>query len=143
MTVFAAEARARTFDYRAGDVGYVPMAMSHFIENTGSEPLRFLELFKSPRFMDVSLAQWMALIPHELVAARVAQGQAACGLNSIFQRTDESGAIAGALRGSPSVSKIDPWHGQSQQRSKLFQCKWQPTWVHAADRNATSPLSFL
>jgi oxalate decarboxylase len=71
MTVFAAEARARTFDYQAGDVGYVPMAMSHFIENTGSEPLRFLELFRSSRFMDVSLAQWMALTPHELVEAHL------------------------------------------------------------------------
>jgi oxalate decarboxylase len=71
MTVFAAEARARTFDYQAGDVGYVPMSMSHFIENTGSEPLRFLELFRSSRFMDVSLAQWMALTPHELVEAHL------------------------------------------------------------------------
>lgn len=71
MTVFAAEARARTFDYQAGDVGYVPMAMSHFIENTGSEPLRFLELFRSSRFMDVSLAQWMALTPHEFVEAHL------------------------------------------------------------------------
>lgn len=71
MTVFAAEARARTFDYRAGDVGYVPMSMSHFIENTGNEPLRFLELFKSPRFVDVSLAQWMALTPPELVTAHL------------------------------------------------------------------------
>jgi oxalate decarboxylase len=71
MTVFAAEGRARTFDYQAGDVGYVPMSMSHFIQNTGNEPLRFLELFKSPRFMDVSLAQWMALTPHELVAAHL------------------------------------------------------------------------
>jgi oxalate decarboxylase len=71
MTVFAAESRARTFDYRAGDVGYVPMSMSHFIENTGDEPLCFLELFKSNRFMDVSLAQWMALTPPELVAAHL------------------------------------------------------------------------
>jgi oxalate decarboxylase len=47
------------------------MSMSHFIENTGNEPLRFLELFKSPRYMDVSLAQWMALTPHELVAAHL------------------------------------------------------------------------
>jgi oxalate decarboxylase len=68
MTVFAAEARARTFDYQ---VGYAPMPMSHFIENTGSEPLRFLELFKSSPYMDVSLAQWMALTPHELVAAHL------------------------------------------------------------------------
>jgi oxalate decarboxylase len=47
------------------------MSMSHFIENTGAEPLRFFELFKSPRFVDVSLAQWMALTPHELVAAHL------------------------------------------------------------------------
>jgi oxalate decarboxylase len=71
MTVFTAEARARTFDFLAGDVGYVPMSTSHFIENTGSEPLRFLELFKASHYMDVSLAQWMALTPHELVAAHL------------------------------------------------------------------------
>jgi oxalate decarboxylase len=71
MTVFAAEAKARTFDFQAGDVGYVPISMSHFIENIGDEPLRFLELFKSPRYMDVSLAQWMALTPHELVEAHL------------------------------------------------------------------------
>ena len=71
MTVFGAEAKARTFDFRAGDVGYVPKSMSHFVENTGSEPLRFLELFRAPRFMDVSLAQWMALTPHELVEAHL------------------------------------------------------------------------
>jgi oxalate decarboxylase len=45
--------------------------MSHFIENIGDEPLRFLELFKSPRFIDVSLTQWMALTPHELVEAHL------------------------------------------------------------------------
>lgn len=56
-TVCAAEARARTFDFLAGGVGYVPMSISHFIENTGRTPLRFLELFKSARFMGV---QWMA-----------------------------------------------------------------------------------
>ena len=33
--------------------------------------LRFLELFKSPRFADVSLNQWMALTPPELVQAHL------------------------------------------------------------------------
>jgi oxalate decarboxylase len=60
MTVFASAGRARTFDYQAGDVGYVPFAMGHYIENTGDTPLRFLELFKCNRFADVSLKQWMA-----------------------------------------------------------------------------------
>ena len=35
MTVFASSGKARTFDYQAGDVGYVPFAMGHYIENTG------------------------------------------------------------------------------------------------------------
>ena len=45
--------------------------MPHYVENTGDEPLRFLELFKSPRYMDVSLTQWMANTPHELVEAHL------------------------------------------------------------------------
>jgi oxalate decarboxylase len=71
MTVFASGGRARTFDYRAGDVGYVPFAMGHFVENLGDEPLRFLELFRSDQFADVSLNQWMALTPPELVKAHL------------------------------------------------------------------------
>lgn len=46
MTVFAANGTARTFNYRAGDVGYVPFAMGHYIQNTGGESLWFLEIFK-------------------------------------------------------------------------------------------------
>jgi oxalate decarboxylase len=69
MGVFGASGQARTFDYRAGDVGYVPFAMGHYIENTGNGPLRFLEMFKSSYYADVSLDQWLALTPPELVAA--------------------------------------------------------------------------
>jgi oxalate decarboxylase len=69
MTVFGSESKARTFDYRGGDVGYVPFAMGHYIENTGPGPLRFLEMFRSPTYADLSLTQWMALTPHALVAA--------------------------------------------------------------------------
>ncbi len=67
MTVFAAEAHARTFDCQAGDVGYVPFAMGHYIQNTGEGPLRFLEMFRSDHFADVSLNQWMALTPQKFV----------------------------------------------------------------------------
>jgi oxalate decarboxylase len=71
MTVFAASGKARTFDYQAGDVGYVPFAMGHYVENIGDEPLRFLELFRSDHFADISLNQWMALTPPELVQAHL------------------------------------------------------------------------
>jgi oxalate decarboxylase len=71
MTVFAADGTANTFDYQAGDVGYVPFPMGHYVENTGQTPLRFLELFRSNRYADVSLDQWLALTPPELVRAHL------------------------------------------------------------------------
>jgi oxalate decarboxylase len=71
MTVFASGGKARTFDYQSGDVGYVPLAMGHYVQNTGKEKLTFLEMFKSDRFADVSLNQWMALTPPELVKAHL------------------------------------------------------------------------
>jgi oxalate decarboxylase len=71
MTVFASGGKARTFDYQEGDVGYVPFAMGHYVENTGEDKLVFLELFRSDRFADISLNQWMALTPPELVQAHL------------------------------------------------------------------------
>jgi oxalate decarboxylase len=71
MGVFGASGQARTFDYRAGDVGFVPFAMGHYIENTGDTPLQFLEMFKSSYYADVSLDTWMALTPPELVDAHL------------------------------------------------------------------------
>jgi oxalate decarboxylase len=68
MTVFGGQGTARTFDYRAGDVGYVPFAFGHYVQNTGNTSVWFLEMFKSNRFADVSLNQWMALTPYPLVA---------------------------------------------------------------------------
>jgi oxalate decarboxylase len=41
--------------------------MGHYIENTGNTRLRFLEMFKSSYYADVSLNQWIALTPPELV----------------------------------------------------------------------------
>lgn len=71
MTVSASESKARTFDYQAGDVGYVPRAMGHFVENIGKTRLRFLEVFRAPLFQDVSLTQWLALTPHQLVQSHL------------------------------------------------------------------------
>ena len=67
MTVFASSGQSRTFNYQAGDVGYVPYAMGHYIQNTGDTPLRFLEMFRSDRYGDISLNQWMSQLPPTLV----------------------------------------------------------------------------
>lgn len=69
MTVFAAVNRARTMDFDPGDVGYVPMAMGHYIENVGDTDLRFLETFKSSYYASISLSDWLSHTPPELVAA--------------------------------------------------------------------------
>jgi len=66
MSVFS-PGKARTFDYQGGDVGYVPFAFGHYVENNGDEPLRYLEMFRSPYFADLSLNQWMALTTPKLV----------------------------------------------------------------------------
>jgi oxalate decarboxylase len=71
MTVFAAENNARTFNFQAGDVGSVPFAMGHYIENIGTTTMRFLEIFRSDHYADISLAQWLAFTPYELVRAHL------------------------------------------------------------------------
>jgi oxalate decarboxylase len=79
MTVFAASGKARTFDFQGGDVGYVPFAMGHYVENTGAETLRYLEIFRSDHFADISLNQWLALTPPELVRAHLNLDDATVG----------------------------------------------------------------
>ncbi|MDE1146267.1 MAG: cupin domain-containing protein [Azospirillaceae bacterium] len=68
MTVFNTGPRAQTADFRPGDLGYVKKSLGHYVQNTGTEDLVFLEIFKADRFQEVSLAQWLACTPPELVA---------------------------------------------------------------------------
>ncbi|CAM3963158.1 oxalate decarboxylase [Bacillus subtilis] len=75
MTVFASDGHARTFNYQAGDVGYVPFAMGHYVENIGDEPLVFLEIFKDDHYADVSLNQWLAMLPEKFVQAHLDLGK--------------------------------------------------------------------
>lgn len=71
MTLFAGEGRANTIDFAPSDVGYVPRSFGHYIENVGTDTLRFLEVFAVGQYADISLASWMANTPHELVAAHL------------------------------------------------------------------------
>ncbi|MBV8606435.1 MAG: hypothetical protein JO034_03115 [Singulisphaera sp.] len=49
----------------------MPRNMGHYIENTGKTKLQFLELWRSSKFEDVSLRQWLAFTPFELVQAHL------------------------------------------------------------------------
>ena len=71
MTVFDTGSIARTFNYLAGDVGTVPLANGHYVENIGEGPMRYLALFNHPRFEEVSLQQWLANLPPQLVKSHL------------------------------------------------------------------------
>lgn len=71
MTVFDAVNNARTFDFVAGDVGYVPRTLTHYIENIGDEPVRVLNVFHKAKYSDVSLNNWLALTPKDLVTGHL------------------------------------------------------------------------
>jgi oxalate decarboxylase len=71
MTVVATGNKARTMDFQAGDVGYVEKSLLHYIENTGDTDLVFLEMFKSSFYQDMSLSDWLAHTPPELVMAHL------------------------------------------------------------------------
>ncbi len=75
MTVFAAGGHARTMDFHAGDVGYIERSMPHYIENIGDTDLLFVEVFPTPDYQDISLAEWLAHTPSRLVNEHLSTGE--------------------------------------------------------------------
>jgi oxalate decarboxylase len=67
MTVFFTAAKARTMDFNAGDVGYVPQTFGHYVENTGDTDLVFIEMFKNSHYQDLSLNSWVTHAPPQLI----------------------------------------------------------------------------
>ncbi|WP_252263881.1 cupin domain-containing protein [Paracidobacterium acidisoli] len=77
MTVFMPPGRARTMDFNANDVGFVPAVAGHYIENTGDTDLVFLEMFKADTFADFSLNNWLRRLPPQMVTAHLNLDEAA------------------------------------------------------------------
>ena len=71
MTIVTAEGKARTMDFNANDVGFVPSMAGHYIENTGTEDLVFLEMFKTDHYMEISLNEWIARMPDKMAMAHL------------------------------------------------------------------------
>ncbi|GAB7345838.1 hypothetical protein MBLNU457_4095t1 [Dothideomycetes sp. NU457] len=67
LTVFDAPEASRTFDFQAGDVGYVPVPDAHYLENTGDEDLVYLEVLQAGVYNGISVAQWLGLTPKQIV----------------------------------------------------------------------------
>jgi len=68
MTVFNTGPQAQTADFRAGDIGYVKKSLGHYVENTGDTEMQFLAVFRSDNYAEVSLSDWLAHVPPDLVA---------------------------------------------------------------------------
>ena len=58
-------------NFQAGDVGYIEKTLPHYVENIGNTDLKFLEMFKANVYQDLSLSEWLAHTPAELVMAHM------------------------------------------------------------------------
>jgi oxalate decarboxylase len=75
MTVFSAGSNARTMDFHPGDVGYIEQSMPHYVENIGDTDLVFLEVFPTAEYQDISLGEWLAHTPSQLVNEHLGTGE--------------------------------------------------------------------
>ncbi len=57
--IFGSHGRARTEEFAAGDVGFVPQGFGHYVEAVGTEPLEMLILYNSGVYQEISLASWL------------------------------------------------------------------------------------
>ena len=67
LTVFQAPESARTFDFQAGAVASIPVPESHYLESVGEGDVVLLEVLQAPQFTDLSMSQWLALTPSQIV----------------------------------------------------------------------------
>lgn len=68
VTVFNTGPRAQTTDFNPGDIWYIKKSLGHYVENTGDEDFVVLTVFKSDRFAEVTLTDWLTHVPPEMVA---------------------------------------------------------------------------
>src|SRR5258705_5761769 len=69
MTVFMPIGSARTMDFNANDVGFVPANAGHYFENTGDTDLVTLELFKAGEVQDFSFNHLIRPVPSAMVSS--------------------------------------------------------------------------
>jgi oxalate decarboxylase len=68
MTVFNTGPQALTMDFAPGDIGYVRRNYGHYVENVGDTELQFVGVFRTSRYEEVSLSDWLTHLPPQLVA---------------------------------------------------------------------------
>jgi oxalate decarboxylase len=73
MTVFLSQGHASTVELGPGYVGYVPRGCGHYIENVGPDPVQAVIAFNSGEYEEISLTEWMASNPPQLLATNFSQ----------------------------------------------------------------------
>jgi oxalate decarboxylase len=68
MGVFNTGPNVLTMDFNPGDIGYVPRNFGHYVENIGDTDLQFFAVFRTPQYQEVSLSNWLAHSPPQMVA---------------------------------------------------------------------------
>ena len=68
ITVFGAHGRAKTEEFGPGQVCFIQQGFGHYVEQIGSEPTKFIILFNSPVFEEISISKWLAGNPASLLA---------------------------------------------------------------------------
>lgn len=66
MSAYIAPDSGTSADFEAGDVAYIPVPASHYIENVGDDDVVYIEVLQEPKFTDVSLSQWIRLLPQQI-----------------------------------------------------------------------------
>lgn len=67
VTVFNTGPKAVTTDFKPGDIWYIKKSLGHYVENTGSDELQVISVYKSERFAEVSLSDWLTHVPPDMV----------------------------------------------------------------------------
>src|SRR5437660_8458509 len=68
MGVFNTGPNVRTMDFNPGDIGYAPRNYGHYVENIGNTDLQFFAVFRTPKFEEFSLSEWLKHSPAQMVA---------------------------------------------------------------------------
>lgn len=68
VTIFGAHGRVATEEFGPGHVAFIKQGFGHHVEQIGSEPTRFLAMFNSPVYEEISLSTWLAANPPSMVA---------------------------------------------------------------------------
>jgi hypothetical protein len=68
MGVFNTGPHVVTMDFNPGDIGYVPKNYGHYVQNIGDTDMQFFAVFRTSKFAEFSLSDWLAHSPQEMVA---------------------------------------------------------------------------